>query len=84
MAVAGRRVLLPPGGGAAQDQVLVISPYRIALTAEEESVLMARARSVRGSYRDRLRAQIVLAAAAGSANVAIAAQVGAHVDTVRR
>ncbi len=65
-------------------QVPVISPYRIALTAEEESVLMARARSVRGSYRDRLRAQIVLAAAADSTNVAIAAQVGVHVDTVRK
>jgi transposase len=64
--------------------MLVISPYRIALTAEEESVLMVRARSVRGPYRDRLRAQIVLAAAAGSTNVAIAAQVGAHVDTVRK
>jgi transposase len=45
---------------------------------------VARARSVRGPYRDRLRAQIVLAAAAGGANVAIAAQVGVHVDTVRK
>jgi len=62
----------------------VISPYRIALTAEEGSVLMARARSVRGPYRDRLRAQIVLAAAAGSTNAAIAAQVGAHADTIRK
>jgi transposase len=62
----------------------VISPYRIALSAEEESVLMARARSVRGAYRDRLRAQIVLAAAAGSTNVAIATQVGVHVDTARK
>jgi transposase len=62
----------------------VISPYRIALTAEEESVLMARARSVRGPYRDRLRARIVLAAAAGSTNAAIAAHVGVHVDTARK
>jgi transposase len=45
---------------------------------------MARARSVRSEYRDRLRARIVLAAAAGSTNVAIAAQVGVHVDTVRK
>ena len=45
---------------------------------------MTRARSVRGPFRDRLRAQIVLAAAAGSTNVAIAAQVGVHVDTVRK
>ncbi len=66
------------------DQMSVISPYRIALTAEEGSVLMARARSVRGPYRDRLRAQIVLAAAAGSTNAAIAAQVGAHADTIRK
>lgn len=62
----------------------VISPYQIALTGEEEAVLTARARSVRGPYRDRLRAQIVLAAAAGSTSAAIAAQVGAHVDTVRK
>src|SRR6266699_3819787 len=62
----------------------VISPYRIALTSEEEAVLAARARSVRSPYRDRLRAQIVLAAAAGSTNAAIAAQVGVHVDTVRK
>jgi transposase len=67
-----------------KDQVPVISPYRIALTAEEEFVLMARARSVRGPYRDRLRAQIVLAAAAGSTNAAIATQVGVHVDTARK
>jgi transposase len=66
------------------DQMPVISPYRVALTAEERSVLMARARSVRSEYRDRLRARIVLAAAAGSTNVAIAAQVGVHVDTVRK
>ena len=64
-----------------KDQVPVISPYRIVLSAGEESVLMARARSVRGPYRDRLRARIVLAAAAGGTNAAIAAQVGVHVDT---
>jgi transposase len=62
----------------------VISPYRIVLTAEEESVLMARARSACGPYRDRLRARIVLAAAAGSTNVAIAAQASVHVDTARK
>ena len=62
----------------------VISPYRIVLSGEEEAVLAARVRSVRSPYRDRLRAQIVLAAAAGSTNAAIAAQVGVHVDTVRK
>ena len=41
-------------------------------------------RSVRTGYRDRLRARIVLAAAAGSTNATIAAQVGVHVDTVRK
>src|SRR5262245_2037712 len=62
----------------------VISPYRVALTGGEQSVVMARARSARGPFRDRLGAQIVLAAAAGSTNGAIAAQVGVHVDTVRK
>ena len=62
----------------------MISPYRIVLTSEEEALLTARARSVRGPYRDRLRAQIVLAAAADRPNVAIAAQAGVHVDTVRK
>ena len=41
------------------------SPYQIALSCDEQAVLTTRARSVRGSYRDRLRAAIVLAAAAG-------------------
>jgi transposase len=67
-----------------KDQVPVISPYLIVLSAEEESVLMARARSLRGGYRDRLRARIVLAAAAGGTNAAIAAQLGVHADTVRK
>jgi transposase len=80
-----RRVLLPSGGRVRHnDQMPVISPYRVVLSAEEQFVLMARARSVRGSCRDRLRAQIVLAAAGGSTNVAIAGRVGAHVDTVRK
>jgi len=62
----------------------VTSPYRIALTRDEQTVLTARARSLRGPCRDRLRAQIVIAAAGGSSNAAIAAQVGTHVDTVRK
>jgi transposase len=62
----------------------VPSPYLIVLSAEEEAVLAARARSVRTQYRDRLRAQIVLAAAAGKNNAAIAGQVGVHMDTVRK
>jgi transposase len=35
-------------------------------------------------YRDRLRARIVLAAAAGQANAAIAVHLDVHVDTVRK
>ena len=45
---------------------------------------MARARSVRGAFRDRLRARIVLAAAAGTANAAIAADLSVCADTVRK
>ena len=46
-------------------------------------MLAARARSVRGPYRDRLRAKIVLAAAAGQDNAAIARELGVCTDTVR-
>jgi transposase-like protein len=47
-------------------------------------VLAARARSVRGPCRDRLRATIVLAAAAGQASAAIARKLGVCADTVRK
>ena len=47
-------------------------------------MLAARARSVRGPYRDRLRAKIVLAAAAGQASAAIARERGVCTDTVRK
>jgi transposase len=62
----------------------VHSPYQIVLSVEEEVVLTAGARSVRGPYRDRLRARIVLAAAAGKTNAGIAAELGVHVDTARK
>ena len=52
--------------------------------AGERAVLAARARSVRGPYRDRLRAAIVLAAAAGEKNSAIARQLRVCTDTVRK
>jgi transposase len=85
MAAAVTACLLAPGRRVRHnDQMPVISPYRIVLSAGEKSVLMACARSGRSQYRDRLRAQIVLAAAAGEANAAIAAQLGVHVDTVRK
>ena len=60
------------------------SRWQIVLSDEETSVLMARARSVRGGYRDRLRARIVLGAAAGKTNAAIAAELGVCADTVRK
>jgi transposase len=60
------------------------SPYVIVLSGEEEAVLTARARSARSEYRDRLRAKIVLAAAGGKTNAAIAAELGACTDTVRK
>ena len=58
------------------------SPCQIVLSGEEEAVLTARTRSVRGPYRDRLRAAIVLAAAAGQDNAAIARELGVCTDTV--
>jgi transposase len=60
------------------------SPYQIVLSGEEQAVLAARARSVRGPWRDRLRAAIVLAAAAGQDNAAIAARMRVCTDTVRK
>ena len=62
----------------------VTSPFVIVLTAAEEAVLTARARSGRTEHRDRVRARIVLAAAGGASNTAIAAQLGICVDTARR
>ena len=62
----------------------VSSPYVIVLSDEEEAVLAARARSGRSQWRDRLRATIVLAAAAGRGNAVIAAEAGVCADTVRK
>ncbi len=67
-----------------KDQMPVPSPYLIVLSSKEEAVLAARARSVRSEYRDRLRAQIVRAAAAGKNNTAIALETGVCTDTVRK
>ena len=60
------------------------SPFVVVLTAAERAVLTTRARSGRTEHRDRVRAQIVLAAAVGVSNAAIAAQLGVCVDTARR
>src|SRR3954447_5222511 len=61
----------------------VTSPFVVVLTATEETELTARARSGRTEHRDRVRARIVLAAAAGVSNTAIAAELGLCVDTAR-
>ncbi|MCA1835309.1 MAG: IS630 family transposase [Actinobacteria bacterium] len=62
----------------------VTSPFVIVLTTTEETELLARARGGRTEHRDRVRARIVLAAAAGHSNAAIAAELGLCVDTARR
>lgn len=56
----------------------------IVWTAQDEAVLRARIRAGRTEKRDVLRARIVLAATRGETNAAIAAHLGAHVDTVRK
>jgi transposase len=60
------------------------SPYQIVPSGQEHAVLAARSRSVRGPYRDRLRAKIALAAPAGQASPAIARELGVCTDTVRK
>jgi hypothetical protein len=66
-AVTACRVVVPARGMRHKDQLPMSSSYVIVLSDAEEAVLSARAQSGRGAYRDRLRAQIVLAAAAGRA-----------------
>ena len=54
----------------------ITTPFLIVLTATQGAVLTARARSGRTEHRDRVRARIVLAAAGGATNAAIAAETG--------
>ena len=56
------------------------SPYRVELSVAERRLLEARARKYTSPYRDVIRAKIVLLAAAGVANDAIAARL----DTLRQ
>jgi transposase len=56
----------------------------VMLSAGERKRLKARARGAKIAYRDRLRAQIVLAAANGQASARIAADLHVSVDTVRK
>jgi transposase len=60
------------------------SPYVIVLDRLDRKVLTARARSARGQHRDVVRARIVLAAAQGRDNAAIAAELSITVNTVRK
>jgi transposase len=56
----------------------------VALTAAERKTLTKRARGAKTAHRDRLRAQVVLAAARGRDNARIAADLRVTVDTVRK
>jgi transposase len=56
----------------------------VTLTAAERKTLKKWIRGAKTCWRDRLRAQIVLAAARGRGNARIAAGLGVSVDTVRK
>ncbi|WP_100501633.1 IS630 family transposase [Geodermatophilus chilensis] len=60
------------------------SPYQVVLTEQDRQVLTQRARAERCPHRDVQRARIVLAAAKGMTNAAIARRLGICVDTVRK
>jgi transposase len=61
----------------------IMTSCRIVLTVAQWRLLTARARRASGQHRDVLRARIVLAAARGCSNAAIARDLGVGVDTVR-
>ena len=56
----------------------------VTLTASERKILKRRVRGAKTPYRDRLRAQAVLAAARGRANERIAADLRVSAATVRK
>jgi transposase len=56
----------------------------VLLSAGERATLSRRVRGAKTAHRDRLRAQIVLAAARGQDNARIAADLQVTVDTVRK
>ena len=56
----------------------------VMLTASERKILKNRVRGAKTPYRDRLRAQVVLAAARGRANERIAADLRVAAATVRK
>ena len=64
--------------------MVVSSSDRIVLCDGQRQVLLARALRSSGQHRDVLRARIVLAAAEGASNAAIARMLGICDDTVRK
>jgi transposase len=64
--------------------VPITSPYQVTVDDADRAVLAALTRRSTAAYRQVLRARIVLAAAEGNTNAAIAAELGLHVDTVRK
>jgi transposase len=64
--------------------MVIASPFVIILSAHEHHTLTVRANAARTPHRDMIRAQIILSAAAGRSNTMIAADLGLHVDTVRK
>ncbi len=72
-ALGGTTVLMP-----------VAPSHFIVLTDTQRRLLVARARRSTGEHRDVLRARIVLAAADGAGNAAIARVLAVNVDTVRK
>ena len=56
----------------------------VMLSAGERTTLKKRVRGAKTAWRDRLRAQIVLAAARGRGNARIARDLGISQDTVRK
>ncbi len=64
--------------------MIITSPFVIILSIQERRQLTSRARAACRAHRDVVRAQIIVAAADGATNAAIAADLGLHVDTVRK
>jgi len=64
--------------------VPITSPYPVSLDDADRAALAMLTRRATAAHRQVLRARIVLAAADGATNTAIAAELRLHVDTVRK
>jgi hypothetical protein len=62
----------------------VASPHVVVLAAAVRKRLKKLSRTATAQYRQVVRAKILLEAAGGMRNAAIARKVGVHVETVRR